>query len=238
MIEFFFTTIIGSYTIESYNVVPHLKNITRIKSPAFTREKLHNHKHTITSSIMDQVEEEFKKQFDPNDPSYHNSTDKRPIVPFSGVNKVPNSMPSEFTETPSVQEPESYGPEYDAVYSLREALGELKKKILAVTPPIEATIRLQSNKPDSPQIAVEAQKLQEAIEALDQLRMKFDGTEFQTKVQVIDTIVQGAKVQFSSAEEFFPFATNCKKETQKVFNEQKQLLETLKKIKKEYSENK
>jgi hypothetical protein len=184
---------------------------------------------------MDKFEEQFRKQFDPNDPSYHGSKDKRPIVPYSGANKVPSSMPSEYPESsqPDINV-ESYGPEYERIFSLRESLSELKKKIVAITSPIEALIRLRSNSAPNEKIEKELSKKEDAIQSLLIMKDVFTNTEMREKTLVIETIVEGAGKDYNSVEDFFQFSVLCKRESQKIFNEQKQLLEILKKIKKQY----
>ncbi len=170
---------------------------------------------------MDEVEEQFKKQFDPSDPSYHNSQDKRPIVPYAGLTKAPSSMPDELpseelqqdrfscTTTLESSEPINYGKEYDAIQAVRGILGDLKKRIVAVTQPMEAVIRLSLSFAPDAQVEAEEKKKASAIENLLALKPLFEQNstgieEFvANKIQVIDTIVDGANKTYENSEQLF-----------------------------------
>ena len=80
---------------------------------------------TEIEKALEESQEDFKKQFNPDNIYYHNG-DLRP-VPLGG-NRIPNSMPTVYDENAKQEvEPENvnYGPEYDERYALREHLSNL-----------------------------------------------------------------------------------------------------------------
>jgi len=137
-----------------------------------------------------------------------------------------------------------YGPEYARVEKMRNDLGELKKLITNVMPPIESITRLKVKHATSPddqkpkvqaQIDQDLQKRDAAISALvkfGELEWFQPGKEYAHKQAVIQEIAQKAALEYTNADDLFEFGTFTKREGQQLFAEQKVLLQKLKDIKK------
>eukprot|EP01116_Phalansterium_solitarium_P008647 TRINITY_DN22595_c0_g1_i1.p1 TRINITY_DN22595_c0_g1~~TRINITY_DN22595_c0_g1_i1.p1 ORF type:complete len:187 (+),score=63.61 TRINITY_DN22595_c0_g1_i1:93-653(+) len=174
----------------------------------------------------------FAAQFDRSGPEFH-AGDPTP-VPIGGA-RVPQSMSGpEVVVQAEAPAAENFGPEYDRVFALRTNLGNLKKAIDALNPPLEAILRLRlAGKESDPAFAKEVKKRDDAIAALRECDKWFvEPGEFD-KRPVIDEIANGATVTRTTAEEQADYMLANKRHTQKIFNEQKALLAKLKDLKKQ-----
>jgi hypothetical protein len=193
---------------------------------------------------LEESREEFKKQFDRSNPNYHGG-DPRPVKVNEAT--VPDNMRTnqlEWSEAPPT-EVVDYGPEYTRVEKMRNDLGELKKLLVGVVPPLESIVRLKVKLATSPddqkpkvqaQIDQDIQKRDAAIDALlkfGELEWFQPGKEYASQQAVIQEIGLNARHDFVNAEELFEFGSQAKREGQKLFAEQKVLLQRLKDIKKE-----
>ena len=90
---------------------------------------------------MQQSEQAFRAQFDPNSPEFHGGS----TVPVpTGGDRVPESMPSMYPEgydPNQVQEVVDYGEEYKAVEANRGVYQNLKKELAKLGPVVEAFLR-------------------------------------------------------------------------------------------------
>jgi len=187
-------------------------------------------------------DEAFRKQFDPNDASYHGGI--LGPVPIGG-SRVPKGLELEhdWQKLPIKEDSEnnkvSYGPEYDLVEKTRNELGELKKALSSVNAPVDALAALRAKLATSPDekvqksIELEEQKLTKALEVLEAFKSIFPkDSEFGSKGEVIDEVAKAAVLKITTKEEQFEFGTLVKKHTSQIFREQKTLLERMKKLKK------
>jgi len=173
----------------------------------------------------------FAAQFDRSRPEFHAGN---PTPVAIGGARVPTSMHGpEVAPDSSTAAPESYGPEYDRVFALRTNLGNLKKAIDALNPPLEAMLRLQqSGKESDPSFAKEAQKRDDAVAALRDCSKWFVDAGEYDKRPLIEEMAQGALVIRTSTEDLSNYMLANKRHAQKIFNEQKSLLVKLKELKK------
>jgi len=195
---------------------------------------------------LEESREEFKKQFDPNNQNYHRG-DPRPVK----VNEasVPDNMRTNQLEWSEAQPTEvvDYGPEYTRVEKMRNDLGDFKKLLVGVVPPMESIVRLKVKLATSPgdqkpkvqtQIDQDIQKRDAAIDALvkfGELEWFQPGKEYADKQTVIKEVSEKARQDYVNAEDLFEFGSLTKIEGQKLFAEQKVLLQKLKDIKKVHS---
>ncbi|KAF2075294.1 hypothetical protein CYY_003423 [Polysphondylium violaceum] len=135
---------------------------------------------------------------------------------------------------------EDFGEEYNSVEKLREELGNLKKVVTSISPPIEAVYRLQQVvAPENEKEALEKQ-LAEQESKIDQIVIQLQSfitllekhPEYVAYKEGVEQVIKQSKTKFNSREEHFEFGNLCKKVTQNIFKDQKVLLEKMKAIKK------
>mmetsp|Transcript_32979 Transcript_32979/g.37428 ORF Transcript_32979/g.37428 Transcript_32979/m.37428 type:complete len:223 (+) Transcript_32979:114-782(+) len=184
----------------------------------------------------------FHDQFDRDSTDFHHG-DPTPVA--TGGQRIPESMPSVYTEEKKV-EVSNYGPDYDRLMNLRAKLGDFKKTASKVGPSIEGVMRLNEkmNAADTKeaqktkleaQVKAEEAKLANTVSDLNAYKSLFEaGTEFDAPyLGAIDEITTGAHTKYADKDQYGDFVFLIRRHTQRVFKDQKNLLEQIKKIKRE-----
>lgn len=183
-------------------------------------------------------DEAFRSQFDRNSKDYHKGVET--TVPLGGA-RVPDAMKDHANwqnmpvhDAAATQPEVSYGPEYEAKMKLRNDLGELKKAISSLSIPVESVMKLRQTSADDPALPGERQKRDGAVQELLDFKLLFpEGSEFGEKCAVVDEIAkQVPQTEEMTQEQYMEYMMMVRRHTQKIFNEQKALLERIKQIKK------
>ena len=90
---------------------------------------------------MQESNEEFRKQFDPNDPNYHGGPTT--AVPTGGA-RIPENMQAMYPEGFDPNQPQveiDYGEDYRQIESNRQVYLNLKKELAKLGPIVESFLR-------------------------------------------------------------------------------------------------
>mmetsp|Transcript_4249 Transcript_4249/g.3570 ORF Transcript_4249/g.3570 Transcript_4249/m.3570 type:complete len:226 (-) Transcript_4249:106-783(-) len=198
-------------------------------------------KKTNIEQGLDESAKEFADQFDPKSKTYHGG-DKTP-VPIGGE-KIPNSMPTaydaEYIKQAEQAQEIDYGDEYRKLMELRTALGDLKKTLNLVCPPLEACLRHKAKDQEESKkeklIEEEMKKVTEATAKLEKFIKLFKGSHLEEKYnEGLELICKDAFKKFENKEQYTDFSFIVKKYTSTCFNDQKEILDKIKKIKADYT---
>eukprot|EP01017_Pseudomicrothorax_dubius_P043798 TRINITY_DN7352_c0_g1_i2.p1 TRINITY_DN7352_c0_g1~~TRINITY_DN7352_c0_g1_i2.p1 ORF type:complete len:251 (-),score=81.25 TRINITY_DN7352_c0_g1_i2:132-836(-) len=196
-----------------------------------------------------QSEQAFRNQFDPNSLLFHNG-DPTP-VPLGGV-RQPKSMPTVYSDqlndAEAMEEFLLTNPEYNDLIARRDQLGELKKAVSQVPPILEAILRhrdkgnhIGTQKAEQKKhelIAQEKVKLDVSLKELASFGPIIASLKYTELIgKDLATIEKRAKEEFPTKEELTDFGFFVKKVTQKIFNEQKRILDQIKILKKKLLSN-
>eukprot|EP01119_Soliformovum_irregulare_P004391 TRINITY_DN15381_c0_g1_i1.p1 TRINITY_DN15381_c0_g1~~TRINITY_DN15381_c0_g1_i1.p1 ORF type:complete len:200 (+),score=59.99 TRINITY_DN15381_c0_g1_i1:94-693(+) len=191
---------------------------------------------------MLESDESFRAQFDKNSATHHGGLTT--AVPLGG-GRVPEGLKGQedwtkLPEQPVEQKEEDYGPEYAATFKLRTDLEKLKKALANLNPPLDALLKLRTQKvaADASQhtkfdtaIGKETKKRDEAIANIRSLEPLFVGTDYDINNAAMEEILSGALKELNQ-EQLTDYMLGARRQSQKIFNEQKALLEKLKQLKK------
>ena len=184
---------------------------------------------------LDESEQAYIAQFDPNDPTHHKG-DATPC-PY-GPSIVPASMPSEFAEPNEDAKEFVSTDEYNTIMAARTMLGDLKKDLAKVCPQIETKLRTLLEGDQEKYEAVKKQcneNLEALLKLLPNYLAKIAPHEHMLKVnytQLITMVQDKALVEYQTKEEYGEFMLAVKRASGTIFADQKVLLEKLKAIKK------
>eukprot|EP01006_Ploeotia_vitrea_P028562 TRINITY_DN61241_c0_g1_i1.p1 TRINITY_DN61241_c0_g1~~TRINITY_DN61241_c0_g1_i1.p1 ORF type:complete len:251 (-),score=140.28 TRINITY_DN61241_c0_g1_i1:74-826(-) len=183
------------------------------------------------------VDPEFAKQFDRNNPEWHNSQRSDEAVVLGGA-KIPKGMEAHanWQDLPEVAPapPQDFGPEYNRIKAVREDFNAVKKAISKMMPLIANVVRLVPVKDKKPKTWAKALRLRdEALAKVVALQPKFDDqAEYKEALQ---EVIEGAK----RAEEYNANTHQTYKEkttrfTQLIFRVQREMMQDMKKAKQAY----
>ena len=182
---------------------------------------------------MQVAEMQFRAQFDPQNPSFHQG-DTTP-VPIGG-GRVPESMPSAFPDAPVSNELPT-DEEYYRIQDLRNLLGDFKKVLSSICPAIEAKLRAKQLKdPEKRETALQdrarvlIQVLQQTVEYKPKLVPCYDYVE--SYDSTVDEIVEKGGFEYEEKEQYGDYMFMVTHVTQRIFKDQRLLLERMKQIKK------
>jgi len=183
----------------------------------------------------------FIKQFDPKSETYHHG-DPTP-VPIGG-DRIPDEMPTaydiEYMKRAEESEGKTYGAEYERLTEMRTLLLDLKKVLNLVCPPLEAILRIRSQKIDEAkkekQIDAELAKTKKVT---DDIQERFISvlrkTNYADKyVDGLEAICKDAFRKFKDKEDFTNYLFFVKKYTAQTFSDANEILAKLKQIKATY----
>lgn len=179
-------------------------------------------------------------------------------VPVFGIyqSRVPDSMKADngnWRELPEAQVeilPE-YGPEHDRLVALRTELEQLKRTINTIGPFVEARMRCAAKLKneglsESEEVMLMTQdedarkKRDAAFESIQRVVEKIEDTDASTSETiksrleaVVKEIVEKGSKDFSGKDEYAEYWGFLRHQTQKIFAEQKKLLERIKVIKRQ-----
>jgi hypothetical protein len=188
---------------------------------------------TILALEMQAAEMQFRAQFDKSNPAYHNG-DPTP-VPVGGV-RVPESMPSAYPDAPVVNDV-PMDEVYYRLQDLRNLLGEFKKVLSSICPAIEAKLRAKKFKDVEKRETAVMERAQALIQVLQQ------AVEYKAKLMpcyeyvenydaTIDEIVEKGGYEYQEKEEYGEYMFMVTHVTQRIFKDQRIMLDRMKQIKK------
>jgi len=190
----------------------------------------------------------FKAEFDPNSATYHGGD--KTAVPLGG-GRLPAALAGENPDWMSLPIApltieDSYGPEHEKLVAAREKLGQIKKSLSVLSPPIEAIMRLQKEMEKleegdeegktslQSRLNGEATKRAGIMESVVLARDAIENPKFHREVKpVVNEILDRATKPFGDKSSFGEFCVKIQRCTQVVFRLQGELLQDIKKIKKE-----
>lgn len=175
-------------------------------------------------------------------------------------NRIPESMkagaPDDWTKLPVAQVevlPE-YGPEHDRIVALRKELEQVKRTIDSLGPACETHMKL-TQKLASGGLSEEDQTMvmtkdedakrrrDAAFDSIDHMVAGIEDTDATTRDTTKSCMEEMARelrergsVDFASKEHFSEYWTFCRAQTQKIFKENRMLLERIKAIKKAHQQ--
>lgn len=194
-----------------------------------------NKMHNIAQDMVES-DEAFRSHFDRSSSMFHKGDPT--VVPVGG-NRVPESMKDlnvDWMALPVVESDAQVdiGPKATRLMEIRTLLGDLKKSFEVVCKPIDTILRIKENNGDETLIPGELIKKEEQISLIESFIDKFhDSPERQ---QFIKNVVIEAKKEYNDREAYGTFMLEMKRHQSKLFNEQKSLLQDIKKAKQEYQQ--
>jgi hypothetical protein len=195
---------------------------------------------------LDESGDAFAKQFERDDPNFHNGNTT--AVPTGG-SRVPESMGGasapdwrDLSENQLSIEPE-YPPEYHTAMAQYEIFGKIKKCISVLNKPVENAykVRLQYKGCEGDdKVAMESrlkgeEKLRDgALDAGQALFGQLDQTLLSDRAKsTIQEVMERGRFPFEDRDTLGDYMTVLQRGNQALFADQKKLLEKIKKIKKE-----
>lgn len=200
---------------------------------------------TYAKQILES-DEAFRNQFNPEHPTYHGKTSKDDYstkpVPVNTEKKIPDSMKGPEVVLPSGGPPVvDYGEKYEQLMIRRTALGDLKKQMSKICPPIERILKLQLKAAKKSKVS---QKLLDAIEKFEEQKEEaicgveefletFSGDSELDKrtCERIKLLTSGAMKDYPDKESYGDFVMEVRKITQQIFKDSRSLLQEIKEIK-------
>ena len=162
------------------------------------------------------------------------------VIPTHSSNAAAHELPAEYSDQPAAA-PAELTPEAAAAVSMWEASGQLRKRLEALTVPVEALIkgRVRLGKADETNRDVAQQALDTAMSVLDDVLAHVDEQTAALDSDWIDVGVQvrdQAKSEMRSRKQLSEFAAANKKHGQALFKLQKELMIKIKLLKKNQSD--
>lgn len=186
---------------------------------------------------------EFRAQFDRSHPSYHGSggIDDTRIVPCNMFQKkIPEGMMGEAPFAQKQLDDSVYGEKFLEFKSRRDALGDLKKIVGQLCPPIErmlkifATIERKGKASDAMEM-----KLDELRDRKSEIISKIEETDpmliDESTQRELQNILKKAEGEFDSRVQYGEFVQQVRRFTQGIFKQQGVLLNKMKDTKRSKS---
>ena len=211
-------------------------------------------KNSQFATDLKDSEDAWKQQFDRESEHYHKG-DSRPIP--TGGESLPKLLDQEFveikgqkvsvcSENPIDTKLSDYGPEHDEFMAIRSTLTDLKNLAAKICTSIE--VKRKNNEIIDPNSTDEKIKnknakmvekdqgnLDTAFDNLQKFSQNLSGKHsiVQYYKAAIEEILEGAKTNYEDKEKYANYMFMVRKHTQKIGQDQKKLLEDIKKIKKQ-----
>ncbi len=180
----------------------------------------------------------FIKQFDPDSETFHGG-DPTPVPVWT--DKVPESMPTvydkEYIQKATQSTEQFYGLEYERLTEMRNLLLELKKALNLVCPPLEAVLRIRSQKITEEKkeklTKAEIAKLKKIIEEIEEkyLSIILKTAYAEKYAEGLQTVCRDAFKEFKDKEDYTNYLFFVKKYTAQCFSDSNEILTKLKQIK-------